>query len=134
MASPIVKNFIFSPDERTFPVDESTAYVQIISFPGSHLWIWIGDQLGAQQNLSLAMGPLDATKKCQIISTQVLNSANPDEASLHGKSLSERISKKLGGKPVYLSCFLNSASTDNELLNNLEKQIIHLVKTDPDMC
>ena len=56
MTSPIVSNFVFSPDERSVAADESTAFIQVISFPQSHIWIWIGNRDGAQHNLSLAMG------------------------------------------------------------------------------
>ena len=57
MASPIVSNFYLATGEESNALHESTAFVQIISFPLSHSWIWIGDQSGAQQNLALALGP-----------------------------------------------------------------------------
>ena len=31
-------------------------YVQVVSFPNSHLWIWIGDRTASAPTLSLAMG------------------------------------------------------------------------------
>ena len=62
MASPIVSNFVFSPDEHAAAVDKSTAFLQVISFPNSHIWIWIGNRDGAQMNLSLAMGSRESNR------------------------------------------------------------------------
>ena len=133
MASPIISNLVLSSGEGNTATDESNDFVQVISFPKSHIWIWIGDQSGAQKNLSIAMAPLQSKNNCNIISSHILNSANPDETSLHSKGLAERISKKLDGKPVYLSCTINTNALDNKFLDNLEKQIIRLIKTDPDI-
>jgi len=130
MAPPIISNLVLSGEGST-ATDECNAFVQVISFPKSHIWIWIGDQAGAQKNLSIAMAPLQSKNNCNIISSHILNSANPDETSVHSKGLAERISKKLDGKPVYLSCNFNTNALDNQFLDNLEKQIIRLIKTDP---
>ena len=129
MASPIVSNFYLATGEESTALHESTAFVQIISFPNSHSWIWIGDQSGAQQNLALALGPQKCRGGSNVMSSHVLNSPNPDEASIHAKGFAERISKKLGGKPVYLTC--NLGPVDDQVQNNLEKQILGLIKTDP---
>ena len=129
MEGPSISNFVLSPDENA-ATDESTAYIQVISFPKSHVWIWIGDQSGMQQNLSLAMGSLNKEKSA-IISSHILNSACVDETSIHSKGLAERISKKLQGKPVYLSCTMNTNTADNQYLDNLEKQIMRQIKTNP---
>ena len=129
MEGPSISNFVLSPDENA-ATDESTAYIQVISFPKSHVWIWIGDQSGMQQNLSLAMGSLNKEKSA-IISSHILNSACVDETSIHSKGLAERISKKLQGKPVYLSCTMNTNTADNQYLDNLEKQIMCQIKTNP---
>ena len=135
MSSPIVSNLVFSLDGRASALDESTAFLQIISFPKSHVWIWIGNRDGAQHNLSLAMGPRQSNQAGieKVISSYVLNSANPDEASVHGKGLAERISKKLGGKPVYLSCNFSTHSIDDQFLNILEKQVMVYIKTHPEI-
>ena len=129
MEGPNISNFILSPDENAV-AEESSAYVQVISFPKSHVWIWVGDQSGMQQNLSLAMGSLHKENK-GIISSHILNSACVDEMSVHSKGLAERISKKLQGKPVYLSCTINTNTADNQYLDNLEKQIMRQIKTSP---
>ena len=130
MASPIVSNFYLATGEESTALHESTAFVQIISFPNSHSWIWIGDQSGAQQNLALALGPPKCHGGSNVMSSHILNSSNPDEASIHAKGFAERISKKLGGKPVYLTCNLNN-TVDDQVQNILEKQILGLIKTDP---
>ena len=131
MTAPIVSNLVLSHGEGSTTADESTAFVQIITFPKSHTWIWIGDQSGAQQNLSIAMGPQSSKDSGKTISSYILNPANPDELSVHGKGLAERISKKLSGQPVYLSCTINTNAANNQFLDHLEKQIIRLIKTDP---
>ena len=131
MAPPIISNLVLSSGGGSNDTHESNALVQIISFAKSHVWIWIGDQSGTQQNLSIAMAPLKSKSSSNVISSHILNSANPDETSVHSKGLAERISKKLDGKPVYLSCTINTNTIDNQFLDNLEKQIIRLIKTDP---
>merc|ERR1712038_1134840 len=104
-------------------------FVQIISFPDSHVWIWIGDKKGDQPNLALAMGSrLNPTK--EILSTNVLNATLTDESSYHTKALGERISKKLKGKPVYISCALPESAHDT--LQTLEKQIFMAIKKYPE--
>ena len=130
MPSPIISNLVLS-DRGSATTDEAPAYVQVICFPTSHVWIWIGDQSGVQQNLAIAMAPHQLKNNCNVISSHILNSANPDETSIHSKGIAERISKKLDGKPVYLSCTMNRNAVDNQFLDNLEKQIIRLIKTDP---
>ena len=129
MDEPVISNFVLSPDKNAV-TDDPIAYVQVISFPKSHVWIWVGDQSGMQQNLSLAMGSRQK-ENGEIMSSHVLNSAKIDETSIHGKGLAERISKKLLGKPVYLSCAISANTADNQYLDNLEKQILRLVKTSP---
>ena len=143
--SPVVSNFIFSQsgmcgDDHSLAsaeADESTAYVQIISFPQSHVvWIWIGNGSVFQQNLAVALinshHSYKSNTPSRVISSNILSSANPtDEAAVHTKGLAERISKKLGGKPVYLSCNLSSA--DDGLSNILEKQIMSLIKKNPEI-
>ena len=129
MEGPIISNFVLSSDENSV-TDDSSSFVQVISFPKSHVWIWVGDQSGMQQNLSLAMGSR-RKENVEIISSHILNSASVDESATHSKGLAERISKKLSGKPVYLSCALSANGIDNQYLDNLEKQIMCLVKTSP---
>ena len=128
MEEPIISNFILSANENSSADDSS--YVQVISFPKSHVWIWVGDQSGMQQNLALAMGQ-KRQENDEIISSHILNSACVDETSTHSKGLAERISKKLSGKPVYLSCAISANTIDNQYLDNLEKQIMRLVQTSP---
>jgi len=127
---PVISNFMYSEDDGlggglTSP---SEAYVQVISFPDSHLWLWIGDKTGVQSNLALAMGSrLNPTK--EMLSTNVINATSTDDASNHIKSLGERISKRLKGKPVYISCALPDSADGN--LQVIEKQIFRAIKKYP---
>ena len=67
MTTPVVSNFLFEEDDGGL-MGAKTCYVQTISFPGSHLWIWIGDKSAGAPNLSLAMGSRNGPAN-QVLST-----------------------------------------------------------------
>jgi len=125
MTTPVVSNFLFEEDDGGL-MGAKTCYVQTISFPGSHLWIWIGDKSAGAPNLSLAMGSRNGPAN-QVLSTNVMNATRTDELSSQCRSLGEKISKKLGGKPVYLSC-----SLPEEVTMAMEKDLFRTIKLHPE--
>jgi len=47
------------------------AFVQVISFPNSHLWLWIGDHEAKMENLVFALGDKrEENPKKNILSTR----------------------------------------------------------------
>ena len=57
----------------------------------------------------------------------VMNATRTDELSSQCRSLGEKISKKLGGKPVYLSC-----SLPEEVTMAMEKDLFRTIKLHPE--
>lgn len=112
-------------------------FVHILDFPESNLWIWIGDASANLSNLSLALqynnknknaGPQN--KKTTPIATTILNPTTSDEASNKSKIVAQRLSKLLGGRPVYLSYSIPDMGLAEDLLglSELEVQLFQLLK------
>ena len=108
-----------------------------MDFPDSNLWIWIGDSSASLSNMSLALqytkkdknGPTNQ-KSIPAVATTILNPTTSDEASNKSQIMAQRLSKFLGGRPVYLSYSIPDMGLVEDLLglSQLEVQLFQLLK------
>ena len=110
-----------------------------MDFPDSNLWIWIGDSSASLSNMSLALqytkkgdknGPTSNQKSIPPVATTILNPTTSDEASNKSQIMAQRLSKFLGGRPVYLSYSIPDMGLVEDLLglSQLEVQLFQLLK------
>ena len=64
LSQPINLNYL-----QLFVLD--AAFIQVISFPNSHIWVWIGDGEARMDNLVFALGDKrDENPKKNVLSTK----------------------------------------------------------------
>merc|ERR1719500_2234371 len=81
-------------------------------------------------SLALQYNKNGGNQKCAPTATTILNPTTSDEASNKSKILAKRLSKFLGGRPVYLSYSIPDMGLAEDLLglSELEVQLFQLLR------
>ena len=99
-----------------------------MDFPGANIWVWIGDSSATLSNLSLGLQHRFNPK--ETMSTTLVNPSGTEDTVSKSRSLSQRLTKLLKGRPVYLSYSITELGLAEDLLNlsDMEAQLFQLLK------